>query len=100
MKFELQISDESEQDITEAFLWYEKQKPGLGIVFEENLDIAFNLILCDPFICQVRYRKIRIFFINKFPYGIHFLISDNTIKVVAVFHCAKDPKSWNKRIKK
>lgn len=96
MKFEIQISDETERDTTEAFLWYEKQKSGLGICFEESLDIAFHLIISDPFICQVRYRKIRIFFINKFPYGIHFLISDYTIKVVPVFHCAMDPKSWNK----
>ncbi|MEO8088461.1 MAG: type II toxin-antitoxin system RelE/ParE family toxin, partial [Bacteroidota bacterium] len=87
MKFELQISDEAEEDIIDAFLWYEKQKSGLGILFEENLDRAFHLILSDPFIFQIRYKKIRIFFTNKFPFGIHFIVTGNTIQVVAVFHC-------------
>jgi toxin ParE1/3/4 len=100
MRFELNISHAAYLDIEDTFLWYEKQKPGLGISFEETIESAFHLIGSDPFICQIRYKSIRVLFLKKFPYGIHYRIKNEKIEVIAVFHCARSPKSWYQRLTK
>jgi hypothetical protein len=96
---DLLISDESRLDILEAFSWYESRRPGLGRDFEIYIEAGLNLIAHSPFLSQKRYRNLRIHFINKFPYGIHYLIEDQTIKVFGVFHTSRDPANWQTRLK-
>lgn len=59
MGFKINITKLAEAEISEAFVWYNKQKP--------NLVNAFKLD-----------------FLNKFPYGIHYFIDKNTI-IVCLF---------------
>jgi toxin ParE1/3/4 len=100
MSYRLLISDEAAFDIEATFQWYELQKPSLGNEFKEMLDQAFQLLKNDPHIFQERYKTVRVLFLKKFPYGIHYLISGKEIQIVAVFHCARNPKSWKLRLRK
>jgi toxin ParE1/3/4 len=97
--YQLLVSDESRLDILEAFAWYEKHKPGLGKDFELCLEAGFNKIQRNPLIFQTRYKKLRIHFIERFPYGIHYLIEKDFIKVFGVFHTSRNPKAWVIRLK-
>ncbi len=51
----------------------------------------------NPLKIQIRYEQIRVSFLKKFPYGIHFNVTENIILIIAVFHTAVDPKKWVKR---
>jgi len=97
--YQLLISDESRLDILDAFSWYESRRVGLGKDFQLCLEAGLNQIQRDPLLFQKRYKNLHIYFITRFPYGIHYLIEENTIKVLGIFHTSKNPQSWIMRSK-
>lgn len=97
--YDLLISDESRLDILDAFSWYESRREGLGKDFELCLEAGFNQIQRNPLLFQKRYRNLHIYFIDRFPYGIHYLIEKNTIKVLGIFHTSRSPRKWIIRLK-
>lgn len=94
MEYNLSITEAAEEDIKQAFLWYEEQKASLGERFEVKILKAMAYIQKKPLSKQIRYGNIRIYFLKKFPYGIHYKVSANQILVVAVFHTARSPIRW------
>ena len=98
LKYSLIFSDEAYFDILDAYLWYESVRKGLGNDFELCLEAEIKLLICNPLQYQVQYKKIRIAFIERFPYGIHYVIDQSFIKVIAVFHTARNPQNWDDRI--
>jgi plasmid stabilization system protein ParE len=97
MTYSISIAEAAENDIREAFLWYENQKETLGSTFEEYVKKAVSSIQNNPLKTQVRYSNTRVFFLKKFPFGIHFQVQENHILIVAVFHTSKDPEKWKSR---
>lgn len=97
MSYTVDISQAAEDDIRYAFLWYEEQKEGLGFDFEDHFSKAIDSIQSNPLKTQVRYADIRVFFLKKFPYGIHFKVNGSTILIAAVFAAKDDPAKWEER---
>jgi len=97
MAYKVSITAIAENDIREAFLWYEGQKENLGNLFKKHVSKAVNSILNNPLKTQVSYGEIRVFFLRKFPFGIHFHVAGNNILIVAVFHTSINPESWKDR---
>lgn len=95
--YSLSISEAAELDIRDAFLWYEDQKDNLGLTFEKHISRTIQNIQKNPLMIQIRYNKTRVAFLKKFPYGVHFNVSENEIIIIAVFHTNQNPKKWNKR---
>ena len=98
--YSLLISDEANADILDGYLWYELAREGLGKDFELCLDAEINRLLRNPRQYQIQYKKMRVAYIERFPYGIHFLLEKKLIKVIAVFHTSRDPEDWEGRLKK
>jgi toxin ParE1/3/4 len=99
MSFELLLSDEAAFDIEENFFWYEMQRDGLGKDFELCIEVGLNRISRNPKNFQNKYKSVRVHFIERFPFGIHYIFERRIIKVVGVFHTARNPKSWSERLK-
>lgn len=97
MLFTTSISKAAEDDIRSAFLWYEKQRTNLGIEFEDDLNEAVDSISSNPLKTQLRYDNVRVYFLEKFPYGIHFRVTNYQILIVAVFHTSQNSEQWNDR---
>ncbi len=96
MIFELFISNKAEFEIRETFLWYESQNEGLGNKFEQNLISVLDLIQSNPNLIQIRYKQIRVAFLSKFPFGIHYIVKENQILIIAILHTSTNPKKWIK----
>ncbi|MCB9226342.1 MAG: type II toxin-antitoxin system RelE/ParE family toxin [Chitinophagales bacterium] len=97
MRYLLEIGTEAENDISESFLWYEEQQSGLGNKFERVITDLLADIQRNPLAFQKRYKNIRIAFSQKFSFGIHFIVKENIITIIAVFHTSRNPKLWVKR---
>ena len=97
MKFIVHLRPETETDIEEAVVWYEKQREGLGGEFLDEVLSACKRISENPNICPVVHRHTRRTIINRFPFGIDFRIEENAIVVVAVIHGSRHPKQWKQR---
>lgn len=97
--YQLVISEDARLDAVEAALWYEYQRTGLGSDFELCLEVALNQLQRNPLHYEQRYENIRIHFLDRFPYGIHYLVEENTILVFGIFHTRKNPNNWIERLK-
>jgi plasmid stabilization system protein ParE len=86
---QIQFSKEALFDIEEIIFWYEEQREGLSFDFELCLEVGINEIQRTPSAFQKRYKDVKIRFINRFPYGIHYITNNEIITIVAVFHTSR-----------
>ncbi|MCL1471803.1 type II toxin-antitoxin system RelE/ParE family toxin [Argonema antarcticum] len=98
MNYKLQIQPEAELDLTEAYRWYEERSQGLGSEFLTAVDSYLFLIQSNPLAYPVVYEQAHRALLRKFPYGIFYLIEDDTIVVIACFHAKRDPQSLQNRV--
>lgn len=94
---ELIFTPEAEADVSTAFNWYEVQQTGLGIDFLSKVDDACNTICDGPHRLAVLFRGIRRLPINRFPYGVFYVIGNSAIHVIAVLHNRRNPAVWRSR---
>lgn len=85
-------------DIEAVVLWSEPQRIGLSYDFELCLEAGIEEVLRNPEAFQKRYKQVKIKFISRFPYGIHYIFIENEITVIGVFHTSRSPKNWSKRL--
>jgi toxin ParE1/3/4 len=97
MNYKLLIRPEAEFDIEEAFEWYEEQNSGLGSEFVRAVDISLATIGRHPLVYPLVYQEVRRALIRRFPYGIFYLMEEETIVVIACFHVKRDPQQWQSR---
>ncbi len=92
MKYTLEITAEADQEITDAYLWYESEREGLGENWLSEFDRYCSMITENPFIFPERHNGKRAATMRKFPYLIGYEIVERTIAIQAVFHTSRDPK--------
>jgi plasmid stabilization system protein ParE len=97
MKYRLRIRSDARDDIRSARDWYERQRPGLGTRFGEELDAAMSAIQQWPLLYAVIYRDIRRAMTRHFPYAIYFIVDNERINVLRVLHHARDPRQWQSK---
>jgi toxin ParE1/3/4 len=97
MSISLIIRPEAEEDIHDAYAWYESQRTGLGIEFINCVEDAFDSILKDPAIHGIIYGNIRRMLAQRFPYGVFFIIENSKIVILAVMHAKRHPRRWQNR---
>jgi plasmid stabilization system protein ParE len=98
MNFKLRIISPAEKDITETVFWYEKKLNGLGHRFLTSLDATFQSIQRNPKIYPKVYNEFRRALLPRFPYGIYYIIENNSIIVFAVLHERRNPDFWKSKI--
>ena len=92
------FTNEALFDIEAVVLWYEEQRIGLSYDFELCLEAGIEEVLRNPEAFQKRYKQVKIKFILRFPYEIHYIFIENEITVIGVFHTSRSPKNWSKRL--
>jgi hypothetical protein len=96
INYDLVISRAALNDIE----WYEDQRQGLSIDFKLCIEEGYEDITNNPLGFQLKYKDVRIKYISRFPYGINYIIRNNMIYILCVFHTSKNPKNWSERTKK
>lgn len=91
MKYKLVIRSCAEQDITDAVLWYEKRLKGLGARFLFSVDATIQSIQRNPRVYPKVYKNCRRALTQRFPHGIYYIIKNEFIIIIAVYHEKKDP---------
>ena len=99
MSYEIIISIAALLDIEEAATWYENQNLNLGSDLRESLLESLSKLELNPFISTKKYKEIRVLYIRRFPYGIHFTIDGDKVKIYGFFHMKRNPTKWLERLK-
>lgn len=92
------VLPEAEQDVAQAYIWYEERETGLGEEFLRCVDACIQLVRRNPKIYQTVHESYRRGVVRRFPYVVFYEDSDTTIVVYAVFHCSQDAKKWRSRL--
>jgi len=98
MNYRLVLQPEAEADLDEAYLWYEKQRVGLGAELIACVEAVFDRIRQSPDLHAVVFRNVRQTLVQRFPYVVCYLFEDDRVDVVAVFHGHRDPAVWKSRV--
>lgn len=96
MEYDLIIKPDAELDIAEAMRWYDEKQAELGLRFAADLDQKIMKVQANPLHYQVRYKSVRMAFLDIFQDAIHFTVERNTVYVHAVLGTSRDPQLWNK----
>jgi len=65
---------------------------------QESLFLSIEEIEANPLTIVKRYKEVRVKFSRRFPYGVHFHVEGEIIKIVGFFHMKRDPIRWNDRL--
>lgn len=98
MIIDLVIAPEAEQDIMDAYSWYEDRRIGLGEEFVSCVDACIQAICRMPKMYTVVHENYRRGLVRRFPYAVFYEYANDTVTVYAVFHSGRDPKKWRQRL--
>ena len=85
-------------DIKIAYDWYESQRVGLGEDFLLTLEESYVKITRTPKAYQDIYKTVRRKLVRRFPYGVYFVMKEDTVIVLAVLHTKREPLEWQARV--
>lgn len=100
MKYKVKIEPQALTDIQEITNWYNEKKTGLGKRFQTSVVKQIDGLCKNPHVCAIRYKEIRCLLVKKFPYMVHFYISEEskTIEILAVISTSRNPKIWTVKV--
>ena len=89
---------QAELDVEDVAIWYESQRPGLGLRFLDELDYVAERVTAAPFQFPEIHANVRRGMLNRFPYSVYFLVSDDRVEIIAVLHQHRQPDTWKDRV--
>jgi toxin ParE1/3/4 len=95
---------EASTELEQAALWYERQRPGLGVEFLEAIDTTLDRITRWPQAARripgvsndVPARKAPV---SGFRFHVAYLEMPDTIRILAFAHVSREPGYWHSRLK-
>ncbi|MDR9418894.1 type II toxin-antitoxin system RelE/ParE family toxin [Gracilimonas sp.] len=94
----LRLLKPAENEIDEAFEYYEEQLEGLGYKFIDEVLDGFKRIKANPKSWSPYSKNTRRCLLNVFPFGVIYLVDGDKIVVVAVTNLHRKPMYWKERI--
>ncbi|MDO9049263.1 MAG: type II toxin-antitoxin system RelE/ParE family toxin [Methylobacter sp.] len=94
----IEFLEAAQDELDEAFNWYEAQQVNLGVQFLTEFDAAIRRIVAYPKSYALLGSDIRRCLIKRFPYCVLYGIDADTIVIVAVAHLHRKPNYWIDRL--
>jgi toxin ParE1/3/4 len=90
-------------EFDEAVAWYEKQEPGLGFEFIEEIDrVLARIETHEKFVTKplaiIDRGVVRREFVKRFPYVVIFVETETMRRVIMIRRGNVDPRRWKSRI--
>ena len=100
MSWRLVVHPRVEAQLGEAYLWYERERTGLGAEFIAAVDAAILALNTGPLLHRVRQIPlgIRWTLTSRFPYRVIYAIRADTVLVLAVEHTKRDLSVWSENL--
>lgn len=86
------------EDLSESILWYSDKANNLGEEFLEEVENCLNRIKVNPNAYTKIYKNVRRALVKRFPFGIFYIVNEDQVIVLAVFHLSRSPKKLKERI--
>lgn len=90
--------DEALAEFIDAGRYYNRQVPGLGDDFLDEIETGIRKILASPQTWRVVEDDVRRFLVRRFPYGIYYTFEGDAVVIWAVKNLQRDPDYWQQRL--
>jgi len=80
-------------DLRDAYEWYEDQQAGLGMEFAKDFLSHYRHLVRDALLYAVRFADVRRLNLDRFPYGIFYVIRAPDIWILGVLHASRDTQT-------
>ena len=102
MSHDVRFVAEASVELTDAAQWYEQRRAGLGLAFLAAVDLAVESLLrwpraATPVAGLANEFEVRRVPIARFPYHLAYLVTKETLYVLAVAHDRRRPAYWSDR---
>ncbi|MCB2181059.1 MAG: type II toxin-antitoxin system RelE/ParE family toxin [Desulfobulbaceae bacterium] len=98
MAVELIVAPEAQQDIEEAYGWYEQRRPGLGEDFLSCVDAGIQTICRLPLSYPQIYEEYRRALVRRFPFAVFYEYTSGVVYIYSIFHTSQNPDKWRIRL--
>lgn len=99
MPLQLILTEKAQEDLDDAFKWYEEQVLGLGKEFIRCVDAKISEIKRYPLHHQIVHSdQVRRALTNRFPFSIYFVNEEEIITIFAIVHQSRSLEFWKSRI--
>ncbi len=78
-------------EMDESIAWYENQREQLGLEFAVEIDRTLENISRNPIQFSLIRGEVRRALLRRFPYGVHYILEENRVVVIGIFHFKRDP---------
>jgi len=97
MSKRVSLHEFAELELNDAADFYESRQPGLGRSFIVEVQQATRRIVEGPESAQVIRDGVRRMILRQFPYSIIYLVTSETIRVLAIASQKRRPFYWRGR---
>jgi toxin ParE1/3/4 len=64
----------------------------------DSVDEALTRVVRNPLIYPIVYRNLRRAVVRRFPFAVFYDVTEDEIRVIAVFHSRRNPEGWQSRV--
>ena len=82
MEYQIQVSKEAEKDLVIAKCHYKTS--GLEREFIDDYSAQIKYLKSNPYLFQIRYKRVRKIHFKTFKYSIHYLIDNDTVYIFRI----------------
>jgi len=94
----LTFHEVAREELEEATEYYEQQRQGLGEEFAQEVENALARVQRHPHTWTRLTEDVRRCRLNRFPYGIVYVVRGDDILIVAIMHLRRKPGYWADRL--
>lgn len=94
----LEFTAEARAEFDAAFDWYADQSVVAAIGFASEIDVAVEAIMSDPMRFVRTFAGCHLCRLKRYPYCVVYVISGETITIVAIAHAKRLPGYWRNRL--
>ena len=91
---------QAEEDLDQIASYYRGQNERLSSEFEAAVRHTFEQIRFHPLAWAPLTRRIRRCLLHRFPYGIIYRVTEESILILAVVHNQRGPDTWRDRLRR
>ncbi len=94
----VRLTPAAEADVRGIDAWYREQGEGLVPKFRRALNATIERVALNPQAYPKVYAEMRRALLRRFPYAVFYVIGDEEVGVLGVFHGRRDPNVWRARL--
>lgn len=95
----LRLLEVAEVELDEAVAWYADKGQAAVTLFLAEIATARSRILDHPFAWHPLGDQFRRYRLNRFPYGLIYVVDTDEIVILAVAHHSRRPDYWRDRLR-